>query len=41
MMQQKQEVDGAVGRKSIYLLIFGIMLILSGCFANQSQGSAM
>ena len=24
-----------MGRKSIYLLIFGIMLILSGCFANQ------
>lgn len=25
-----------MGRKSIYLLIFGIMLIFSGCFANQS-----
>jgi len=28
-----------VGRKSIYLLIFGIMLILSGCFANQSPNA--
>ena len=28
-----------MGRKSIYLLIFGIMLILSGCFANQSPNA--
>ena len=28
-----------MGRKSIYLLIFGIMLILSSCFANQSPNA--
>ena len=28
-----------MGRKSIYLLIFGIMLILPGCFANQSPNA--
>ena len=28
-----------MGRKSIYLLIFGIMMILSGCFANQSPNA--
>lgn len=28
-----------MGRKSIYLLIFGIMLILFGCFANQSPNA--
>ena len=28
-----------MGRKSVYVLIFGIMLILSGCFANQSPNA--